>query len=423
MAVSKRLRYEILRRDSYTCRYCGRSAPEVPLRVDHVTPVALGGGDEPTNLATSCEECNSGKSSASPDATLVAGVSDDALRWAAAMQQAAENLRKQETPKLEYRDTFFSQWNRWHLGKDEDKKVPLPEDWKQAMDRFRVAGVPAWMWADIVEAAMVNQKVKPDRTFNYVCGIAWNKVTALQAEARRIAGASPAKESATDFLIEAAVEVWISEQFGEIDSEARDAFRSSVQQLRKREDAHRVLYAAQHAAWFRESDATEALKAADREDALQQWTSAWLSATGEYPDEKTTQRMQAQVNTLLAADIYIGRVSRAAAYAGSRRSTLLHFGLSEEEMEKVGVTEYTARVIETWSGAFEASAGRWPTQSERSAFLESLWRAGDDGDIWIGDLYPAAASAGAYQDPDLSTCLTRHLSVFEIAARRVGGAN
>ncbi|MCX4232088.1 HNH endonuclease [Streptomyces ortus] len=64
MAVSKRLRYEILRRDRYTCRYCGASAPEAPLRVDHVTPVALGGTDHPSNLVAACEPCNSGKTSA-----------------------------------------------------------------------------------------------------------------------------------------------------------------------------------------------------------------------------------------------------------------------------------------------------------------------------------------------------------------------
>ncbi|MFD9276847.1 HNH endonuclease [Streptomyces mirabilis] len=63
MAVSKRLRYEILRRDRYTCRYCGASAPDAPMRVDHVTPVALGGTDHPSNLVAACEPCNSGKSS------------------------------------------------------------------------------------------------------------------------------------------------------------------------------------------------------------------------------------------------------------------------------------------------------------------------------------------------------------------------
>ncbi|MFE4420379.1 HNH endonuclease [Streptomyces sp. NPDC056817] len=63
MAVSKRLRYEILRRDRYTCRYCGASAPDAPMRVDHVTPVALGGTDHPSNLVAACEPCNSGKTS------------------------------------------------------------------------------------------------------------------------------------------------------------------------------------------------------------------------------------------------------------------------------------------------------------------------------------------------------------------------
>lgn len=35
MPVSKRLRYEVLRRDSHTCRYCGGAAPDVKLTVDH----------------------------------------------------------------------------------------------------------------------------------------------------------------------------------------------------------------------------------------------------------------------------------------------------------------------------------------------------------------------------------------------------
>src|SRR5690606_6758165 len=63
MAVSKRLRFEIFRRDSHTCRYCGATAPGTPLRVDHVVPLAPGGTDHPSNLVTSCEPCNSGKTS------------------------------------------------------------------------------------------------------------------------------------------------------------------------------------------------------------------------------------------------------------------------------------------------------------------------------------------------------------------------
>lgn len=55
------LRFEILERDEYTCRYCGRSAPSVPLEVDHVTAVVDGGTDDPANLVTCCWSCNRGK--------------------------------------------------------------------------------------------------------------------------------------------------------------------------------------------------------------------------------------------------------------------------------------------------------------------------------------------------------------------------
>jgi len=187
MAVSKRLRYEILRRDSHTCRYCGASAPDVPLRVDHVTPVALGGTDEPSNLVTSCEPCNSGKSSSTVDAAVVANVANDALRWAAAMQQAADNLLEQEKPKASYRSAFLTEWQRWGVGKGEARKtVDLPADWKASIERFRVAGLPVQVWGDIVDTSMGNEKVLEANKFKYCCGIDWNKVTAMQEDARRI---------------------------------------------------------------------------------------------------------------------------------------------------------------------------------------------------------------------------------------------
>ncbi len=36
-------RFAVLMRDSFTCQYCGRSSPDVELRVDHRTPVSRGG--------------------------------------------------------------------------------------------------------------------------------------------------------------------------------------------------------------------------------------------------------------------------------------------------------------------------------------------------------------------------------------------
>ena len=59
--LGKKLRFEVFKRDSFKCQYCGRSAPGVTLEVDHIVPVAEGGKDEILNLITSCRDCNRGK--------------------------------------------------------------------------------------------------------------------------------------------------------------------------------------------------------------------------------------------------------------------------------------------------------------------------------------------------------------------------
>lgn len=60
--LSPRLRFTILERDGFRCRYCGAPAPDVRLSVDHILPVAAGGTDDPLNLAAACQDCNLGKS-------------------------------------------------------------------------------------------------------------------------------------------------------------------------------------------------------------------------------------------------------------------------------------------------------------------------------------------------------------------------
>ena len=59
--IPKRTRFEIFKRDSFKCQYCGKAAPEVILEIDHVVPVAHGGTNDITNLVTACRECNNGK--------------------------------------------------------------------------------------------------------------------------------------------------------------------------------------------------------------------------------------------------------------------------------------------------------------------------------------------------------------------------
>lgn len=59
--ISKKLRFEVFKRDSFTCQYCGKSAPDVVLHVDHIKPVKEGGTNDITNLVTACADCNLGK--------------------------------------------------------------------------------------------------------------------------------------------------------------------------------------------------------------------------------------------------------------------------------------------------------------------------------------------------------------------------
>jgi len=60
-SLSNKIRFEVFKRDSFTCQYCGKKAPDVVLNVDHIKPVADGGTNDIFNLITSCFECNNGK--------------------------------------------------------------------------------------------------------------------------------------------------------------------------------------------------------------------------------------------------------------------------------------------------------------------------------------------------------------------------
>lgn len=110
MAVSKRLRYEILRRDNHACRYCGATAPAVKLNVDHVIPTSLGGSDKPENLVTSCADCNGGKTSSMPNAMPVADVDQETFRRAGELKQEHADLRERVSAHLYA--TWIWAWGR-----------------------------------------------------------------------------------------------------------------------------------------------------------------------------------------------------------------------------------------------------------------------------------------------------------------------
>lgn len=59
--IPRKLRFDVLERDRFTCQYCGRQAPFVEIHVDHVFPLARGGKTTLDNLKTACVDCNQGK--------------------------------------------------------------------------------------------------------------------------------------------------------------------------------------------------------------------------------------------------------------------------------------------------------------------------------------------------------------------------
>ena len=176
MAVTKRTRFEVLRRDEYTCRYCGQSAPDVKLTVDHVLPTALGGSDDPSNLVAACHDCNAGKSSTSPDEHIVAQVDEDALRWAAARARA---IQRTADARIELQRTtapFLKEWLSW------DKTgMHLPNDWEASVGQWVAAGISVDRLIDALNIALPKRYISHSEVFRYVAGIVRNWIAELDA--------------------------------------------------------------------------------------------------------------------------------------------------------------------------------------------------------------------------------------------------
>lgn len=51
-------RARILKRDGFTCRYCGTHVTNVTANIDHVKPWRDGGQTKDENLVTACQVCN-----------------------------------------------------------------------------------------------------------------------------------------------------------------------------------------------------------------------------------------------------------------------------------------------------------------------------------------------------------------------------
>lgn len=188
MAVSKRLRFEILRRDNHACRYCGLAAGDAWLEIDHVVPKTLGGTDDPTNLVAACVDCNAGKGSIAPGSPLIADVASDAFRWARAMRFAIEEARERRAEVEEAIDVVDAAWGRYGWNEEDGRRlVSRPADWRESIELIWGAGMRDLdFMVRSVDKAMHKPDFPNDQRWVYWCGCCWGHLKDIQKRAAEL---------------------------------------------------------------------------------------------------------------------------------------------------------------------------------------------------------------------------------------------
>lgn len=144
--VRKSVRFDVFKRDSFTCQYCGQKSPDVVLEIDHITPVADGGDNDILNLVTACKACNAGKS----DRPLASS--------------AAIDKRRSQLEDLEDRRQQLEMLHQWHMSLIDlnDQAVNMAESlW------FEAVGLAELQWTEIGRTEI--RKLLKRHGFDEVC--------------------------------------------------------------------------------------------------------------------------------------------------------------------------------------------------------------------------------------------------------------
>lgn len=112
-AIGKKMRFEVFKRDKFTCQYCGRKAPDVVLEVDHIKPVAEGGKNTILNLITSCRDCNRGKGKARLTANEEVTKQQDRLQELAEKREQMKMMLDWRNELADFMDNQASELNEY----------------------------------------------------------------------------------------------------------------------------------------------------------------------------------------------------------------------------------------------------------------------------------------------------------------------
>lgn len=171
-SISKKSRFDIFKRDSFACQYCGAHPPLAILEVDHIHPVAKGGGNDEDNLITSCLKCNRGKSanllseipqSLQDKAAMILEREAQIKGYTAVMQAKQDRLEEQSE---EVREVYELLNGGFTLSDTAMIRVKL------FVDKLGVHEVKQAM-------EIAHFKSGVNDIFKYFCGVCWTKMRAI----------------------------------------------------------------------------------------------------------------------------------------------------------------------------------------------------------------------------------------------------
>lgn len=173
-SISKKLRFEIFKRDNFACQYCGAKPPDVILELDHIVPVVAGGVSEIPNLITSCKNCNLGKGAR----TLEGKISrDDVALDVSDLEEKKEQLLAYYRYQKELAELARLNVSIVHEYFEQYEVYLSPQD-DASIKTFLRYFTPVDLM-EFVDLA-VSRTNRANNQWRYFCGIAWAKIREAQ---------------------------------------------------------------------------------------------------------------------------------------------------------------------------------------------------------------------------------------------------
>jgi hypothetical protein len=169
--VSKKLRFDVFKRDQFVCQYCGSHPPAAVLHVDHIHPVAEGGDNSVDNLITACESCNLGKG-----ARLLSSAPKSLEEKAMLVAEREEQIRGYNNI-LKARAVRIDE-EAWEVAATIEQKEYIEEYSRSKLASIRkfLAELPQIEVLHAAEIASLRFPRGGDRGFKYFCGVCWSKI-------------------------------------------------------------------------------------------------------------------------------------------------------------------------------------------------------------------------------------------------------